>query len=193
LWLGRGQFQRLAGIVRKKTPVDGEWRDVRYMIFELPGAAGTFTERITLIKRAVDGAHLPWLQAVPQFRLPDDQALKKRLTEVVAAGGEGLMLHRAEAPYHGGRSTDLMKVKMWLEADAEVVGYLPATGKYQGWMGAMEVKAAGGTRLRIGTGFSDAERQNPPPVGSIITYHYTGVTRDGLPRFPVFLRVRQDL
>jgi DNA ligase-1 len=193
LWLGRGQFQRLAGIVRKKAPIDREWRDVRYMIFELPGAGGTFTERITQIKRAVDWAHLPWLQAVPQFRLPDDQALKKRLAEVVAAGGEGLMLHRAEALYHSGRSPDLMKVKMWVEADAEVVGYLPATGKYQGRMGAMEVKAAGGARLRIGTGFSDTERQHPPPVGSIIIYHYTGVARDGLPRFPVFLRVRQDL
>lgn len=192
LWLGRGEFQRLAGIVRQKTPSDGEWRDIRYMIFELPGAPGTFTERVARIRQVVDAAHLPWLQAVSQFRLADDRALKLRLAEVVAAGGEGLMLHRADALYHGGRSRDLLKIKRWLDAEAEVVDYLPGTGKYQGMMGAMEVKAADGKRFRIGTGFSDAERQHPPPLGTIITYHYTGLTKKGLPRFPGFLRIRQE-
>jgi DNA ligase-1 len=193
LWLGRGTFQRLLGIVRKEVPVEAEWRQVRLMVFELPGAEGTFTERIALIKELIDQARLPWLQAAPQFRVADEQALKRRLSEVVAAGGEGLMLHRAAARYHGGRGADLLKLKMWLDAEAEVVGYLPGSGKYQGMMGSMEVKRADGCRFLIGSGFSAADRREPPPKGTTITYRYTGLTKGGLPRFPAFLRVRQEL
>ena len=193
LWLGRGEFQRLVGIVRKRVPVDGEWRQVRYMVFELPGVPGTFTTRVVRIKQLVDQAHLPWLQAVPQFRVADQLGLKKRLDEVVESGGEGLMLHRAEALYHGGRSPDLLKVKRWLDAEAEVVGHRPGTGKFQGMLGALEVETAAGQRFLLGTGFTEAERREPPPLGSTITYRYTGLTKGGLPRFPAFLRVRQDL
>lgn len=193
LWLGRGEFQRLAGIVRKKTPVDEEWRHVLFMVFELPGAPGTFTERIFQIKRLVDLAHLPWLFVVPQFRVSDQQELKKRLEAVVDGGGEGLMLHRADALYHGGRSSDLLKVKLWEDDEAQVIGHRPGSGKYQGMLGALEVERADGLRFLVGTGFTDAERSKPPAVGSVITYRYTGSTKGGLPRFPAFLRVRQEL
>ncbi|MBA3013833.1 MAG: DNA ligase [Proteobacteria bacterium] len=193
LWMGRGSFQRLVGIVRKKAPIEDEWREVRFMVFELPGASGTFTARIAQIKRIVDQTHLPWVHAVPQTRVSGNQELKKRLTEVVASGGEGLMLHRAEALYHGGRSSDLLKVKLWLDDEAKVVGHRPGTGKYLGMMGAMEVETAAGLRFLIGTGFTDAERREPPVVGSVITYRYTGLTKGGLPRFPAFLRIRQEL
>ena len=192
LWLGRNTFQRLAGIVRKKVPDDGDWRDVRFMVFELPGAGGSFTERIAQIKRVVAAAHRPWLHAVPQFRLPDQPALKKRLAEVVKSGGEGLMLHRADSQYRAGRSHDLLKVKLWRDSEAKVLGYRPGTGKYQGLTGALEVKGADGSRFRIGSGLTDADRRQPPPVGSTITYRYSGMTAGGVPRFPVFLRIRQD-
>ena len=45
LWIGRDQFDALSGTVRKIEPVDAEWRQVRYLVFELPGAAGDFSER----------------------------------------------------------------------------------------------------------------------------------------------------
>ena len=42
LWLGRGRFDELSGTVRKRLPVEVEWRQVRYMIFDLPGSSGSF-------------------------------------------------------------------------------------------------------------------------------------------------------
>jgi DNA ligase-1 len=45
-------------------------------------------------------------------------------------------------------------------------------------------------RFKLGTGFSDLERANPPPIGSIITYRYFGLTQKGTPRFASFLRIR---
>lgn len=192
LWLGRKQFAPLAGIVKKTVPVDEEWRQVRYMIFELPGAAGSFTERIAQMRRVVNDAGVPWLQMVEQSRLLDKKALQQRLDEIVRLGGEGLMLHRADALYHGGRSQDLLKVKQWLDSEAKVMGYRPGTGKYQGLMGALEVETEAGLRFWLGTGFSDDERRQPPPLGATITYRYTGLTAAGLPRFPAFLRIRQE-
>lgn len=192
LWLGRGGFERLSGIVRKAEPVDAEWRRVRYMLFELPGAAGDFTARKARIEALVAAAGIPWLQAVAQFRIADRAALQARLDAVVAAGGEGLMLHRATAPYAAGRSDDLLKLKPYLDREAVVIAHLPGKGRHAGRLGALLVEDAEGRRFRLGTGLSDVERETPPPLGSVVTYRYRGLTDKGLPRFPSFLRVRAE-
>lgn len=48
-----------------------------------------------------------------------------------------------------------------------------------------------GKRFVIGSGYTDATRQHPPAVGTVITYTYQGLTRKGLPRFARYLRVRE--
>lgn len=191
LWLGRGQFEQLSGFVRKTTPVADEWRQIKYMIFELPDAPGTFAERYEQIKQVVATANWPQLIAVEQFRLPDNAALKHKLNEIVRAGGEGLMLHLADAPYITGRSDALLKLKPLNDAEATVIGYVPGKGKYEGKMGALQVELADGKRFQIGTGFTDAVRANPPTVGTLITFTYRGLTKNGLPRFASYLRVRE--
>lgn len=191
LWLGRGSFERLSGIVRKTEPVDAEWRQVGYMLFELPGSAGTFGERKDRLRQLTEAAGVPWLRAVEQFRVADRQALTAKLNEVVAGGGEGLMLHRAEAPYRSGRGDDLLKLKPYLDREAKVIAHLPGAGRHAGRMGALLVEDADGRRFRIGTGFSDAARENPPAIGATVSYRYRGLTASGLPRFPSFLRLRE--
>lgn len=192
LWLGRGTFDRLSGIVRRETPDDNEWRQVRYMIFELPEANGNFTERIEKIKAVIAGARTPWLQSIEQFRLPDARALQQRLDEVVSGGGEGLMLHRADVSYESGRSAALLKVTPWLDAEARVVAHLSGKGKYSGMLGALKVEMPDGRRFSLGSGFTDAQRRDPPPIGAQVTYRYRELTRNGIPRFPHFLRVRES-
>ncbi|MBL8186736.1 MAG: DNA ligase [Acidobacteria bacterium] len=191
LWIGRGQFEKLSGAVRKTTPVDEEWRQIKYMIFELPDAPGTFAERYEQIKQIVAAANFPQLVAVEQFRLPDNAALRRKLAEVVIGGGEGLMLHRADALYVTGRNDALLKLKPLDDAEATVIGYVPGKGKYEGKMGALRVEMADGKRFQIGTGFTDAVRANPPAIGSVITFTYRGLTKNGLPRFASYLRIRE--
>lgn len=191
LWLGRGQFEQLSGYVRKTTPQDEEWRQIKYMIFELPEAPGTFEQRYQQIKQIVAAANSPQLVAVEQFRLPNNAALKRKLNEVVRAGGEGLMLHLADAPYITGRNDALLKLKPLDDAEATVIGHVPGKGKYAGMMGALQVETADGKRFQIGTGFTDAVRANPPAVGTVITFTYRGLTKNGVPRFASYLRVRE--
>ena len=192
LWLARGQFEKLSGIVRKNTPLDDEWRQVKYLIFELPNAPGTFEQRYESIKRVVGDANFAQLVAVQQFRLADNAALKRKLDEVVRGGGEGLMLHRADAPYVTGRNEALLKFKPLDDAEAKVIGHLPGKGKYAGKLGALQMETADGKRFQIGTGFSDAVRADPPAIGTQVTYTYRGLTKNGLPRFASYLRVREN-
>jgi len=193
LWLGRGRFEELSGFVRKLQPEDAEWRQIQYLIFELPDAPGPFTARAQRIQGIVAAAQWPQLVAVPQFHVKDRQALKAKLDEVVRAGGEGLMLHLAEAPYTTGRSDVLLKLKPLSDTEAVVVGHIPGKGKYQGMLGALRVEMPDGKQFVIGTGFTDAVRKQPPAVGTVVTYTYRGLTKNGLPRFASYLRVRNNL
>ena len=193
LWLGRGSFDQLSAIVRRQTPDDAEWRRVRYMIFELPDAPGTFTDRVEQIKAVTAATNLPWLQPVPQFRLPDAAALQKKLRDIVRQGGEGLMLHRADAAYETGRSSALLKLTPWLDAEATVIAHLPGKGKYAGMTGALQMEMPDGRRFALGSGLSDALRRNPPPAGTLITYRYRELTKNGMPRFPKYLRGHDKL
>ena len=191
LWLGRNAFAETLSIVSKATPVDSEWQQVAYYIFELPDAPGSFSERITLMQQLVLQQNSPYLKLVPQFRLASKKQLQAKLHELEQVGAEGLMLHHQDAAYTTGRSNALLKLKTYQDTEAEVIGYRPGKGKYQGMVGALVVKMPDGKTFAIGSGLTDALRQTPPEVGSIITYRYNGLTKHGLPRFARFLRVHQ--
>lgn len=192
LWAGRGQFEQASATIRQLTPDDEAWRHIRYMVFDLPGHAGTFDQRIPALQQLVAQVDQPWVQAVSQFKVADEKALKRKLDEVVQGGAEGLVLHRGASLYRAGRSDDLLKFKPFDDAEARVVDYGPGKGKYAGMMGSLLVEAPDGTRFRIGTGFTDEQRRKPPPVGSMVTYRYQGITSGGKPRFARFMRVRDE-
>ncbi len=189
LWLARGQFDALSGIVRKTVPVDAEWQRVQYMVFELPQGKGRFEERAEQLYDIVKAAAWPQLHAVTQMRISTPAALQAKLKATVDFGGEGLMLHLASAPVTTGRSDVLLKLKRTQDAEAIVVAHVPGKGKYTNQLGALEVKTADGQQFKLGTGLTDAQRQNPPAIGSIITYTYRDLTPQGVPRFASFLRV----
>ncbi|MCH9784082.1 MAG: DNA ligase [Gammaproteobacteria bacterium] len=184
LWMGRGTFSRMVGLINRHDTGPEHWRDVYYMVFDLPRAAGPFDERLQTLRRLLKDHDNPHLRLVRQLKVPDRAALDRRLEKVIEAGGEGLMLHRGDAPYRSYRSADLLKVKPYQDAEARVVAHLPGEGRLEGKMGALLVETASGQHFRLGSGFNDAQRAEPPPIGSLVTYKFYGRTRHGLPRFP---------
>jgi DNA ligase len=189
LWMGRHRFDELSAAVRRLEPIDAEWQNITYQLYELPDGAGSFSERIAALQVSVAQLGTPWLHVLPQTPVKDKAALKLQLLEVVRGGGEGLMLHRADAVWQTGRSDVLLKLKPQQDDEARVIAYEAGQGKYHGMVGALIVKTTEGRRLRLGTGLSDEQRRNPPAIGSIVTYRYRDLTSTGLPKFASFLRV----
>lgn len=189
LWFGRGQFARANALIKRTADTAqylSEWRAVRYMLFDAPKLAGDFTERLL----ALQGLSGRQVQAAPQWSVQSHDELMQLLQSLTAAGAEGLMLRRKVGAYRAGRSDDLLKVKLWQDAEATVLRHLPGQGKYQGMLGALLVELDDGRQLRIGTGFTDQQRAQPPAIGSRITYKHQGYTSTGLPRFAVYWRAR---
>jgi DNA ligase-1 len=194
LWISRGQFSQTVSIVRQQTPDDAAWRKLRFMAFDLPAHPGTFDERNAALQQIVARIDQPWLQQVAQFKVANQNELQTLLQHVVKQGGEGLMLHRGSSLYRAERNDDLLKLKLFQDAEARVVAHLPGKGKYAGMLGALDVESPEGLHFRLGAGFSDAERRAPPPLGSWVSYRYNGLNeKTGIPRFARFLRVRADM
>ena len=190
LWMGRGTFEALSGAVRRQTPDDAAWRRIRYMVFDLPGLPEPFDERLRELERLLADAPPARIRLVEQFRVAGEAELMAKLDRVVAGGGEGLMLRDGRSLHRSGRSDDLLKLKTYEDAEAVVVAHIPGKGKYAGMMGSLVVEMPDGRRFKLGTGFTDAERRHPPPVGATVTYKHTGTTANGVPRFASFVRTR---
>jgi len=194
LWLDRGEFQGLLSCVSKKHPDINKkkscWKDVRFMMFDLPKHQGVFGERVKKMQSLLISVPSPYLAMIDQVQLKDISALDTKLNNVINAQGEGLMLHLASAYYQPGRNSALMKLKKHQDAEATIIGHTKGKGKYQGKLGAIEVKTTDGVIFKIGSGFSDYQRANPPDIGTIITFKYNGLTQAGIPRFARFWRIR---
>lgn len=190
LWIGRGRFEDALATVRDAIPDEIAWREVRYMVFDLPRHAGTFSERKHALETLLARTASNTIEPVRHWRIRDEQSLEAELRAIVDAGGEGLILHRADSLHRAGRSDDLLKVKPYLDAEACVIAHIPGAGKYTGMLGALEVQMPNGAIFRIGTGFSDEQRRHPPNIGTCVTYRYHGLTANGVPRFARFLRIR---
>lgn len=191
LWMGRGAFDRLSGVVRQTVPDDEAWRAVKYLVFDAPGHAAPFAQRVAFVQSTLTQAQQPWLMPVAQREVNDARALQALLRETVRQGGEGLMLHRSDALWQPGRTDALFKLKPELDEEGLVVGHQPGKGRLLGMTGALLVQMPSGQRFALGSGLSDAQRRNPPPVGTWVTYRYRERTPSGLPRFASFLRVRE--
>ena len=184
LFGGRGTFEKTAAAVRS---AGGDWSGIRLHVFDVPQAEGGLYARL---QKAKD-----WLAAHPdcnftvieQRQVESLEAARRFLREVEAAGGEGIVLRDPNLPYQAGRSAGFLKWKSRFDEECTVVAHYPGKGKYAGMLGAVGCENGRG-RFRIGTGFKAADRRNPPPVGTVITYRHQGFTAKGLPRFPSYLR-----
>lgn len=192
LWTQRQDFDALSGIVRTHIPDDHDWANVGYMVFDMPDDSLPFEQRYQNYSELIEQLNAEHIRAVKQQRFSSNHALSEHLQTMVKNGAEGLMLHLATARHRPGRSGALLKLKPYFDAEAYVIAHLPGKGKYTGMMGALRVRNQQGIEFSVGTGFTDLERANPPPVGSTITYKYHGYTTNGLPRFASFLRSRDN-
>ena len=191
LWGGRGRFEQTAGIVMKQQPHDG-WMQIKFAIFDAPLTPGPFTERISKAEKWFTSHPSAYAFIIPQIELQNHAELQVELQRVEKLGGEGLIIRKPDAYYTIGRSPTILKVKSYQDTEATVLKHLPGKGRHAGRLGSLLVEISDGTQFKIGSGFSDLEREAPPPVGAVITFKHYGTYQSGTPKFPSFLRIRQD-
>lgn len=191
LWTQRQDFESASSIVRTQVPDSDRWRNIKYMVFDMPDERLPFEQRYENYTNLIKAINAEHIRAIAQQRFQSNHELSRYLKKQVENGAEGLMLHLATALHQSGRSHALLKLKPYFDDEAKVIAHLPGKGKYTGMLGALRVRNEQGIEFSIGTGFTDAERANPPAVGSIITYKYHGYTNNGVPRFASFLRIRE--
>jgi len=192
LWIGRAQFEVISSIVRTQDNNNPDWKKIKFMIFDLPSSEQPFYKRVIEMQKIVEQSTNPYLKVIEQKKVANNKALQQLLDETVKLKGEGLMLHHQDALYQVKRNRDLMKLKKFEDAEATVIAHLPGKGKFKGMLGSILVETKAGIRFKIGSGFSDEERHTPPPIGSTITYKFTGKTSNNIPRFASFMRIRYN-
>ena len=192
LWVGRKMFQKTTSIVRSGA-AGQEWKTVQYVVFDAPNAKGSFEDRQKHAQKVLERSGAPHARWHEHVLCEGFDHLREELARVEALGGEGLMLRQPGSKYIAGRSTTLLKVKTFHDAEATVIGHAPGTGKHKGRLGALVAQLPGGITFNVGTGFSDHERENPPEIGAVITFRYQELSDDGVPRFPSYVGERLDV
>ena len=192
LWTGRGRFSEIISIVRKKRP-GAEWQRISYYIFDVPHNSKKFEDRLKMAKDWFSDNPSSYAKILEQKFCRNKQHLMEELKTIETLNGEGIMLRRPASLYKNGRSRDILKVKTFHDTEAVVVAHIKGKGRNKDRMGSLKVVLPDGKHFLIGSGFTDKERENPPPIGSVITFKYKEINKSGIPRFASFLRVRETL
>lgn len=190
LWIGRGKFQATVSVARRQDKSD-HWKEIRFVMFDAPDQGGPFEERMEYM-HAEFGNSLQYASVLEHVLCEGMDHLSEELARVEGLLGEGLMLRQAKSEYIGSRSATLLKVKTFHDAEAKVIGYKGGQGRHRNRVGALELITPEGVTFFAGTGLSDAERENPPEIGALVTYRFQELTDAGVPRFPTYVGVRID-
>jgi DNA ligase 1 len=207
LWLGRGRFQEIVGLSNLKPnkkvttdELDEIWKEVQYMVFDIPHLSDRpYVERRNQLEALINDGFPSIRLSVVTTVLHHDHLIEL-YTSYVEKGAEGIILREPTSKYETKRSKLLLKMKISDDDEAQVIEYIMGTGKYVGMLGAIKC-IFNGKYVQIGTGFTDimrTEYAQPDskyfiPLGSMVNFSYMELTKDGIPRHPVFRGVRDDL
>lgn len=189
LFSERGKFEEISATVRSANPKG--WYKLKLHVFDVPNAEGDLFARLAVLENYLKDNPQPHIAIIEQIPVKDKAHLHQFFTQIQQLGGEGVVVRNPYSPYIHGRSAQILKLKAVDDEECMVVAHHNGKGKYADKLGAVTCENQRG-RFRIGSGFKDKDRANPPPIGSTITYKYRGLTAQGKPRFATFWRVRND-
>jgi len=190
LWTKRGDFEHVVSIVNSKVLAQ-RWDELTFNVFEVPDQRGNLFERLRVLKNYLAKEQTPKIRVIKQIRIKSKGEVKVYLNEVLNLGAEGIVIRDPEQGYYTGRRDKALKYKPFLDADCKVIAIIKGKGKFISQMGGIECDF-NNKLIKIGSGFTNEQREHPLKIGSMISFKYYGLTGLGNPRFPIFLRVRSD-
>ncbi|HEF2147116.1 TPA: DNA ligase [Campylobacter coli] len=197
LWIARAKFDEISALIRSDSLDSSLWKSVTYNVFDVPNACEEFkltpctlSNRLKVLERYLQQNPNPYIKIIKQIPIKDQEYLKEFYKDIIFNKGEGVVIRKDLAPYEKGRSKNALKLKPYEDAECKVIAYTEGKGKFQGKIGALLCQMPDDRVIKIGSGLKDKDRENPPKIGSIVTYKFNGLTKNSLPRFPVFLHIR---
>lgn len=187
LWTKRADFETISSIVNSRQ-ANERWQQVTYQIFDVPNQRGGLLKRLHVLQRHLQQHPTPYIHILKQTPINNKKHLLDFLNRVTNHHGEGVVARDPTKQYQTGRLSSALKLKKHSDTECTIIKILAGKGKYQNKMGAVLCRTSQGKSLKIGSGFSDAQRASPPKVGSQITFKYYGLTKKGNYRFPIYLR-----
>ena len=187
--------------------LDKKWNTIKYQVFDLP-TQEPFEERQKLLKTIIDKRKLLWnkinlppyltkgecpLILTKQYLIKNPNEIDKFYDEIVSQDAEGLMIRAPKIPYIPKRTRLMLKLKPEEDAECTIINYKPGEGKYTGSLGSFLCES-NGKQFYVG-GMTDQIRKDyltTHPKGTVITYKYTFLTDDGIPRHPRYKGIPGD-
>ncbi|HEC1774110.1 TPA: DNA ligase [Campylobacter lari] len=202
LWIKRASFEEISSLIRQENPDEKLWQKVSFNVFDVPNACEEFKldpctleARLEVLKKYLAKNPNDFIKIIPQIRIKDKNHLKQFYQDIISHKGEGVIIRLNNAPYEKKRSNNAFKLKPFDDTECVVKKHLEGKGKFEGKMGSLLCEAVIESKkvsFKIGSGFKESDRLNPPPVGVIITFKYNGLTKNGKPKFASFLRVHES-
>ncbi|KQV66664.1 hypothetical protein [Caulobacter sp. Root343] len=193
-----GGFEAAQAVFMASSGLPPGWR---FMVFDLAGSGMPFIDRLNAAARMVDALGAQDVVCISRpRRIRSLASVDDHLAEVVAAGGEGIVLHCGDWGYREGKASatrgESLKVKPTEEAEAEILEVRAreddqdAAGSVTLKMGGRVFSAPVAMSRTLATRLLTLRANLPGQLGTV---RYAGMTRDGAPRCAAFIGVRRDL
>ena len=129
----------------------------------------------------------------------DNTVIDKYLDQATREDKEGLMCIK-NGVWKNKRSSTILKVKKFMNADCEIIGYEEGTGRLEGKLGSFIIDYKG-NKVNVGSGYTDDERiefwqHRDDYIGRILQVKFKEETKDkktGLVsiQFPIYQCIRE--
>lgn len=186
LWTKRADFENIQNIVLDKKP-SKDWSQITYNVFEVPEEKGFFLQRLKKIKQWNKKNKNKYIKIIPQIKCINKKQMNNYLDKLINQKAEGLIVKNPNLEYFKGRSSHILKVKKFKDAEALVIGINYKKNKFK----SLVLKLPNDVVFNLGNGFTKLEKMDPPKIGQTITFKYYGLTKYLKPKFASFLRIRE--
>lgn len=199
LWIKRNSFDEISALVRSNDDKNILWKNVTYNVFDVPNACKEFNikctleNRLNILKQYLLKNKNQYIKIIPQIKIQNKKHLQEFYNELIKNKAEGIVIRKNDLEYENKRSKNALKYKPFEDSECEVIGY--TQGKYENQIASLLCKTIINNEekiIKISSGLMQKDRLNPPKIGSVITYKFSGYTKNNLPKFPSFLRVRYE-
>lgn len=193
----KNDFEKIISAVRKDKP-SPEALKVQYHIYDRADVPWGFHERFQSIFDLNQDPLSSVLYLVDTLPVMGVDDVTNKFSMFSSQGYEGLMLRNPDSKYENKRSYHLMKVKEFQDEEFKIVDVEEGRGKLQGLVGAFTCVTKEGKYFSVKPmGNQEESRKyilDPDlAVGRFLTVKYQNKTAEGIPRFPVGLRFREEL